>query len=460
MDIIIAGAGKVGATLAGHLSQEGHSVTVIDVQDDTLGKISDQLDVMCVKGNCASQRVLRDALAGSADILIAATNSDEINILCCHSAHQMGTGYTVARVRSTDYISDVQELKDDLGIDMIINPEYATAEEISRLLRFPSAANIDTFARGRVELVGFRIQEGDALLDGRALSTLSARIRELEILFCAVERGGEVIIPNGSFVLLKGDKVYAAGTPSSINKFFRVLGRDTHKIKNVFIVGGGRITYYLLHILGRVGMECKLVERKQERCRALAEAFPKSLIICGDGTDPELLGEERMAASDAFIALTDRDEDNLIIALYAHQSGVSKVVAKSSRQNYAGIARSAGLESVVSPKLTTAYQILRTVRGIQNSKGSVMNALYKIADGQAEAMEFVAGPSTRNLGVPLRDLRLREGVLIAVIVRRGQIIIPEGSTCLKEGDTAIVVARNSGIMDLNAIYADSFGMGG
>ncbi len=459
MNIIVAGAGEVGVTLARHLSEEGHSVTVMDVRDETLSKVSDQLDVMCVKGNCASKRVLRQAGAAGADILVAATDSDEVNILCCHCAHQFGATYTVARVRGTDYIHDVQDLKTDLGISMIINPEYAAAEEISRLLRFPSAANIDTFARGQVELVSFRVQESDGL-NGRALSSLSSRIRGLSILFCAVERSGDVIIPNGSFVLATGDKVYAAGTPSSVHKFFRALGRGTHKIRSVFIVGGGRVAFYLLRVLERLGMDCKVVEEQEERCRQLSESFPRSLIIHGDGTDPELLTEERMSASDAFIALTDRDEDNLIISLYAHQSGVPKVIAKSNRLNYSSIAHSAGLESVLSPKLTTANQILRAVRGIQNSKGSVMNALYKIADGQAEAMEFVAGPTTRNLGIPLKDLKLKTGILLAVIVRRGQIIIPEGSTCLKEGDTAIVVARDSGILDLNDIYADMFNMGG
>lgn len=459
MNIIIAGAGKVGVTIAEHLAAESHNVTIIDIRDDILSKASDQLDVMCVKGNCASQAVLRQAGAVEADILVAATDSDEINILCCHCAHQIGVSYTVARVRGNEYIADVHELKRDLGINMIINPEFATAEEISRLLRFPSAANIDTFARGRVEIVGFHLQESDGL-NGRALSSLSARIRDLPILFCAVERGGDVFIPDGSFVLAQGDKVYIAGTPAGIHQLFRLLGRDNHKVRTVFIIGGGRIAFYLLGILERLGLDCKLVERNETRCRQLAEHFPRSLIILGDGTDPELLTEERMTSNDAFVALTDRDEDNLIISLYAHQSGVSKVIAKSSRQNYSSIARSAGLESVVSPKLTTASQILRTVRGIQNSKGNVMNALYRIADGHAEAMEFVAGPSTHYLGVPLRSLRLKKGILIAVIVRGPQVIIPEGSTYMQEGDTVIVIAKDSGIMDLNGIYADPFGIGG
>ena len=451
MNIIIAGAGKVGGTVAEHLSQEGHSVTIVDMADKTLERLSNQLDVMCVKGNCASRDLLLEAGARDCDVLIAATASDEINLLCCHCAHNIGVPYTVARVRGTEYANDLDTLKRDLGITMLINPEFASSVEISRLLRFPSAANIDTFARGRVELISFHVQETD-FLAGRSLASLSSKIQGLPILFCAVERGEDVFIPNGSTVPVKDDRVYLAGTPNGIHQFFKLLGRHTHRIRNVFIIGGGRIAFYLLVQLERLGMSCKVVERSDARCRALAEEFPHSLVIHGDGTDPELLEEERMAASDAFIALTDRDEDNLIISLYAHQAGVSKVVAKSNRQNYTSIAHSAGVESIVSPKLTTAGQILRMIRGLQNSKGSAMTALYRIAEGRAEAMEFVVAPATQHLGVPLKDLRLKKGVLIAVIVRGGKVIIPEGSTTLESGDNVIVVARDSGILDLNDIY--------
>ena len=453
MNIIIAGGGKVGGTVAEHLSDEGHSVTIIDTSDDALERLSNQLDVMCLKGNCVSRDVLLEAGAKDCEVFIAATASDEINLLCCHCAHRIGVPYTVARVRGSEYANDLDTLKRDLGITMLINPELASAVEISRLLRFPSAANIDTFARGRVELVSLRVQEAD-FLAGRSLAALAPKIQGLPVLFCAVERGEDVFIPNGSTVLAVDDRVYMAGTPNGIHQVFKLLGRQTHKIRNVFIVGGGRIAFYLLVQLERLGMHCKVVEKGDARCRALAEEFSRSLIIHGDGTDPELLTEERMAGSDAFIALTDRDEDNLIISLYAHQAGVSKVVAKSNRQNYTAIARSAGVESVVSPKLTTAGQILRLVRGLQNSKGSAMTALYRIAEGKAEAMEFMVTSSTRNLGIPLKDLRqkLRRGILIAVIVRGGKVIIPEGSTTLESGDNVIVVARNSGILDLNDIY--------
>lgn len=460
MTIIIAGAGKVGATLAGHLAGEGHSVIIVDISDATLDRLSNQLDVMCTKGNCVSRDILLEAGAREADVVIASTGSDEINLLCCHCAHNIGVPYTVARVRGTEYVSGLDSLKNDLGITMLINPELTAAVEISRLLRFPNAAKIDSFARGRVELVSFTVQEGD-FLAGRTLASLSSKLQGLPMLLCAVERGDEVFIPNGASLICTGDRVSVAGTPHGVNQFFKLLGRQTHRIRNVFIIGGGRIAFYLLVQLERLGMSCKVVEKGADRCRELAEEFPHSLIIHGDGTDPELLTEERMAASDAFVALTDRDEDNLIISLYAHQAGVAKVVAKSSRQNYTAIARSAGVESVVSPKQATAGQILRFIRGLQNSKGTVMSALYRIAGGKAEAMEFLASAATRNLNIPLKDLKLRQGVLVAVIVRGSRVIIPEGSTCLEQGDDVIVIARDSGILDLNDIYADGgLGAGG
>ena len=458
MNIIIAGAGKVGMTIAGHLVNESHNITVVDVSQATLNRVSNQMDVMCVKGNGSSRSVLLEAGAKGADVVIAATNSDENNLLCCHCAHRLGVPFTVARVRNTDYSADVETLKADLGISMLINPELATAKEISRLLRFPNVANIDTFVRGQVEIVALTVQSGD-FWAGRSIASLSSKIQDLAMLLCAVERGDQVVIPDGSFTLALGDKVYVAGTPSGVNQLIRLLGRNTQKIRSVFIIGGGRISHYLMGILQRLGMHCKLVEKDAERCRLLAEQFPHSLIIHGDGTDSELLTEEHMEASDAFVALTDRDEDNLIISLYAHQEGVSKVIAKCNRLNYSAIARSAGVESVVSPKLTTADQILRAIRANQNSKGSAMTALYRIADGKAEAMEFQVTPTTCHTGVPLRNLKLRRGILVAAIVRGHKVIIPEGSTCLEAGDSVIVVARESSILDLNDIYADAFAGG-
>ena len=456
MDIIIVGSGKVGFSLAEQLALEEHNVTVIDDDEDSLRRAADQLDVMTVQGNGVSAASLREAGANSADLLVATTNSDEVNMVCCLTAKNLGTGYTVARIRNPEYNSNIAELRRNLKIDMVINPENATAIEIFRLLRFPAAANIETFCRGRVELMGVRLQEGDFIV-GKPLHALSSQVKKLSLLFCAADREGQVSIPNGAFVPQAGDKLYLIGQPESLDQFFRLLGRNAHKVKQVFLLGGGKVSLYLAKILDSVGIRLKIVERSEERCRLISEKFPRATVICGDGTDSELLESENLAGCDAFVALTDRDEDNLIISLYAMQQGLPKVVTKCNRQNYAGIVRSLGLDSVVSPKFITASHILHRVRGMQNSQGSVMNSLHRIAGGGAEAMEFTVGPTTRNLGVPLKGLRLRKGVLLAVIVRGKDIIIPEGNSYLQEEDSVIIIARGGGILDLNDIYEDEAG---
>ncbi len=501
MNIIIVGDGKVGYTLAELLSQEDHNVTIVDNNSEALRKADDALDVMCIKGNGASISVLREAGAEHADALIAATDLDEVNMVCCLNAKHLGTSFTVARVRNVEYTMDVNAFKRDMGIDLLINPERATAVEIARLLRFPSAANIETFYRGRVELMSFRAREEDFFL-GQPLSALSDRIKDLPILFCAADRNGEVIIPDGSFVPQVEDRIYLIGAPVGVHEFFKLIGRYASHIRNVFVVGGGRITFHLtsmlermnMHVkivelkenrcrqlsealphsliimgdggggritfhltsmLERMNMHVKIVELKENRCRQLSEALPHSLIIMGDGTDQELLESENLEESDAFVALTDRDEDNLIISLYAMQRNVPKVVAKCNRQNYTGIVRHLGLESVISPKLFTANQILQIIRGRQNSKGSVMNTLYKIGDSGAEAMEFVVNQTTHHLGTPLKELHLKKGVLLAVIIHQGRTIIPEGSSVISLGDTVIVISSGHGILDINDIFDDS-----
>ena len=452
MKIVIVGNGKVGFSLAEQLVREKYDVVIVDLREDTLRRAADALDIMSVKGNGISAATLIEAGAPDADLLVAATNSDEINMVCCLTAKHLGAKYAIARIRNPEYNTGLSDLKRNMGIDMVINPENATAVEISRLLRFPPAANIETFCRGRVELIGFRLLEEDFLVN-RPLHALSDQVKQLSLLFCAVERpGGEVVIPNGSFVPQAGDKLYLIGRPSSLDQFFRLLGRYSPKVKSVFIVGGGKISLYLSAVLEKMQMQVKIVELSEARCRFLSELLPHSTIICGDGTDQELLESERMTASDAFVALTDRDEDNLILSLYAMQKGVQKVVTKSNRQNYAGIAQTIGLDSVISPKLITAAQILQVVRGMQNSQGSVMNALYRIADGAAEAMEFTVTASTRHLGTPLRDLSLKPGILVAVVARGGEIIIPEGSTSIQEGDSVILISRDRRLQDLNDIY--------
>ena len=454
MKIIIVGDGKVGFTLAEHLSREEHDVTIIDTSDNALQKASDTLDVMCIKGDGASLTALKEAGADTADLLIAVTNLDEVNMVCCLTGKRLGAKYTIARVRNFEYTAAQGMLKMGMGIDLLINPENDTAVEISRILRFPSAANIETFYRGRVELMSFRAREEDFFI-GQPLSALSRKVRDLPILFCAAERNEEVLIPDGSFVPQVGDKLYLIGAPLGLHGFFELMGRYAPKIRNVFVVGGGRITFYLAALMERMNMKVTIVERKEERCRQLSELLPHTLVINGDGTDQELLESENMAANDAFVALTDRDEDNLIISLYALQKGLKKVVAKCNRQNYTGIVQHLGLDSVISPKLITAGHILQVVRGMQNSKGSVMNALYRIAEGGAEAAEFAVNGTTRHLHTPLKDLRLKRGVLIAVIIHQGQVIIPVGSSVISSGDTVIIISRGMGILDVNDIYDES-----
>lgn len=451
MKIIIVGDGKVGFTLAEQLSRENHDITIIDTDESALRHASESLDVMCIQGNGAAISPLKEAGVQDADVVIAATSADEVNMVCSLTAKRLGAKYTIARVRNMDYTTDMESMKKDLGIDMVINPELATAVEISRLLRFPNAANIDTFYRGRVELMGFRLLEGDFLCNV-PLSDQSSKLKNMPILFCAAERGNEVYIPNGSFVPLPNDKLYVIGEPVGLNQFFRLLGRYIPKIKSVFITGGGRITLYLTALLCKMSMRVKIVELKMDRCRKLSEAYPSSTIICGDGTDQELLESENLSTADAFIALTDRDEDNLITALYAKHLGVPKVIPKANRQNYTGIAQSVGLDSVISPKYITAAQILQVVRGLENSKGSVMKALYRIASNKAETMEFIVNETTQNLGVPLKNISIKSGILVALIIHQNRIIIPEGNSVIQAGDSVIIVSHNHTILDINDIF--------
>ena len=301
MKIIIVGDGKVGFTLAEHLSQEEHDITVIDTNDAALRHASEALDVMCVKGNGASISALRESGVDAADVLIAATSMDEVNMVCCLTAKRLGAKYTIARVRNVEYAMELSLLKEALGIDLVIN-ETTAAAEIARLLRFPPAANLETFCRGRVELIGFRVREEDFLV-GHPLSAQSGQLQSLPMLFCAAERAeGDVVIPDGSFVPQVGDRLYLIGQPTGLTAFFRLLGRHNPRCRNVFLVGGGRIAHYLTAILERLGIHVKIIERSLDRCRHLSEVLPKATVICGDGTDQELLEEEDVTASDAFVA--------------------------------------------------------------------------------------------------------------------------------------------------------------
>lgn len=449
--ILIVGAGKVGSTLAAFLSQEDHDITIIDNNDAAIQRASDTLDVMCIKGPGAAPSLLREAGAEDADLVLATTNMDEVNMLCALTAKRLGTKHTIARIRDVAYTDDLASLRKDLNIDTVINPEYSTAMEISRLLRFPAAANVETFFRGKVEMIGIKLKPTDSIV-GHPLSELFGKNKG--ILFSAAEREGEVIIPHGTFVPQAGDKLFVTGTPRDLYAYLRSLGRDLPKVGSVFIVGGSRIAHYLAKILLPMGVRVTLVESNEKHCRLLSESLPGALILHGDGTDQELLISEHFTNNDAFIALTGRDEDNLISSLYAQQQGIRKVVAKCNHENYADVVRSAGLESIVAPKLVTVERILRLVRALQDKSGSVMTALYRIADTGAEAAEFILRDITPHLGEPLMNLPLRKGFLIAALLHEEKVIIPSGQTVLSAGDRVIVISHGKSLLAFKDIFEE------
>ena len=418
MNIIIVGDGKVGYTLAEHLVQEEHNITIIDKNEEALRKADESLDVMCVKGNGARISVLKEAGVEEADILIAVTSRDEMNMVCCLTAKRIANVRTIARIRDPEYFEEYSDLRENMGIDMIINPEFSAAYEIAKILQFPSAMNVQNFFGGRVRLVEFRIKEGDTLLVGKKLAQIGDRLPR-NILFTVVEREDHIIIPNGEFELQAGDLVYIMGYVNDCARFFRYLDRLSNRINSVMIVGGGRTAHYLTKIICKVGMGVKIIEIDSKKCMELSETLPSAMVIEGDGTNQSILESENIEDVDAFITMMGRDEENLITAMYALDKGVDKVIAMTTRVNLPSIINKLGLDSVVSPKLVTAGYILCYVRGIQNTKGSVVESVYKIAEGKAEVISFLANESTRFLNVPLRELRLRPNTLIGCIEHRG-----------------------------------------
>ena len=449
MKIIIVGGGKVGYTLAQHLVTEEHDIVLIDDDADVLNHADETLDIMCIKGNGASVEILREAGIAETDLLVAVTNGDELNMICCVIGKKLGAQHTVARIRNTDYSNEYKMLKQELELDMVINPEMEAADEIARMLQFPVASNVETFANNMLEMVEVRISEKDSILNIK-LTDLTKQLPS-RVIFCAVIRNDELIIPKGNFSFEPDDLVYVIGERKGIYKFFNFMGRNSHKAKNITIIGGSRIAIYLTWLLEDLGMNVKIIELNKERCLLLSEILNDTLIICGDGTDQEVLDNENIQAADATVALTNMDEENLISSLYAHQQGVPKVILKVNRTNYIPIIESLGFDSTVSPKLSTAYNILRYVRALSNSQGIAVEKLYKILRNEAEVAEFTAKNSTDLIDIPLKDLNLKNDVLIAALVRNKKIIIPYGNDSIKEGDKVIVVTKTGFITDLNEV---------
>ena len=451
MRILVVGDGKVGHTLAQELISEGHDVVIIDRNDEVVRKAEDMLDAMCIHGNGANAKTLLDAGVEKADIVVAATASDETNMLCCLVAKRLGAKYTIARIRDPEYNESLTLLQHELGIDMTINPERATALEISRLLRFPYASNIESFAKGHVELVEFRAQEGDVIV-GRPLKELPAKLPSLpKVLYCAVEREGEVTIPTGEFVIHAGDKVHVAGEMVTITDYFRFMGRTAKRVKNVMLLGGGRISYYLAKLLSPAGIHVTMIEIDEEKAELLSAQLPHVDVIAGDGTDQELLEQENLGGMDAFVSLSDRDEENLMTGLYAQQQGLQKVIIKNNRLAYNGVINSLGLDSLVSPRIITCNALLRYVRARVNGGGTAVEKLYRLVDGKAEALEFIAREGDPYIGVPLKELTVSPGTLVAIILHRGKVIIPFGNDVIQAGDSVVIMSNRSGITDLKEV---------
>jgi len=450
MKIIIVGNGKVGYAIARQLVGENHDIVLVDEDVTALKKADSKLDVLCMEGNGASISMLIAAGVRSADLVIAVTGQDETNLVCCLIAKKLGARHTVARVRNPDYRRDAPVLKKEIGLDMLINPDLVAAQEIARILSFPAAFSVEPFARGRVDMVGFQVTESDAL-SGVALDTYG-RQKPANVLICAAEREGELVIPDGTFVAQPGDKLYVIGAREEVLRMLQSMGRHLQKVKNVSLLGGSRISMYLTWELDQTGTHVRIVERQHEKCLQLSEKLPTALIIEGDGTDSDLLASEGIFNADAFVSLTDRDEENLLMALSARHAGVPKVVAKMTRPNYMEAVGDTGLESIISPKDIIANQITRYVRALANSEGVAVESLHRMLDGAMEVLEFVAGEGSEALlDKPLRELPLRKGLLIAALARDTRIIIPDGETRIMDGDRVIVVAGSMMLQDLNDI---------
>lgn len=453
MRILIVGNGKVGHAVAEQLTREEHDVVVIDKNEEVLERCQDTLDVLCIRGNGANARTLIDAGVEKADFIVATTASDETNMLCCLIAKRLGARYTIARIRDPEYNESLSMLQHETSIDNAINPERATALEISRLLRFPFAINIETFAKGQIEMVEFRVQANDIIV-GCTLRTLSTHLPGLpRVLYAIVERNGEIIIPNGDFVIQVNDRVHVAGDMVTITNYFRFLGKHSLRVKNVMLLGGGRISYYLAKMIVPMGMHVAMIEIDPQKAASLSESLPHVNVILGDGTDQELLSQEGLSSMDAFIAISNRDEENLMTGLFAVRQGVPKVIVKNNRIAYADIISGMGLDSMVSPKNITCSTILRYVRALMNSDGTKVERLYRLLNDRVEALEFIARASDSYIGIPLKNLNIRKNALVAVIARQGKVIVPFGDDKIEEGDHVVIIVCENGIDDLNEVIS-------
>ena len=451
MKIVIIGDGKVGYKLAKQLSAENYDIVMIDSNEKKLRAAIDRLDIFCVTGDGGSVAVQKEADVPHADLVIACTSTDECNMLSCLVARRLGAKHTIARVRKPIYYQQIDILKEDLHLSMAVNPELAVAGEIARLLLFPDASKIETFVKGRVELIEFPLSENSKLA-GMSLAEMYNKF-QIKVLVCAVERGENVVIPDGEYVLQSGDRLHIAASHVDIELFFKMLGRKREKIRKVLICGGGRVSHYLATQLCKMGMQIKIIEKSEEKCENLCELLPKATIINGDASDHDLLIEEGIQDADALIALTGMDEENIIMSMFAKSQGVSKIIVKVNEDRRARMIEDFGIDSIVSAKTATADAILSYVRARRNSQGSAnVETMYQLIDGKVEALEFIVKSETSYTNRPLKELSLKPNNLIACIARKRRIIIPNGDDCIQAGDNVIIITMEKQIRDIKDIF--------
>ena len=451
MKIIIAGAGRIGSSLAEGLSAEGHDIAVIDRDTETIEHVSNDVDVICLEGSATNPEALSEAGAADADLLIAATEQDEVNMVCSVAARKLGTKHIIARVRDTEYLGKAEFLRDAFGISLLVNPEYECAKEISRILRFPSAARVDAFSKGSVEIVEYKVAPGSKLT-GIQLKDLQKTF-DARVLVSLAERDGSVIIPKGDFTIREDDVLSITGSSKELRRFFVAIGAYIRPVKNVMITGGDRMSVYLARILQENGIGVTVVEKDRKRCETLCELIPEARIVCGEPSRSDVLLEEGIKSTDGFVALSGDDGDAIITSVYAKHCGVGKIVTRINHEHFAEILSDTELDSVIIPKKIVVQQITRYVRAMSNSVGSKMETLYRLADGKAEALEFRVSDKAKCRGIPIRNLKLKPNVLVAAVIRGGKNILPDGNTEIHSGDHAVIVTEAGWLKDIDGIMA-------
>ena len=450
MKIVIIGLGTIGRTILKTLANEGHTVTIIDEDKQKIENLIERYDVSGVVGNGARMDIQQEANMQSADLAIVLTGSDELNILACLVAKKLGVKNTVVRVRNPDYRQQIVRMKEDLGISMLVNPERETANEIFNLISLPAAAQVERFAKGRVLLVEIVAEKGCSLI-GESLISLGKKLTA-KVLICAVQRGDRVIIPSGNFIIEEGDKIHFTSAARTLRDFLAQANLIKLPLKNIMIVGGGRIGFYLADALSQKKYAVKLIENNPAKAEEIAEFLPRVTVVCGNGTQHDLLLEEGIDAMDAFVALTDIDEENMIVSMFANKMKVRKTISQIKSEDLYGILGELGINNTVSPKNIVASQILSYIRALANTIGSNVLTLYQLVNNQVEALEFSAKKQESFYNKPLKDLKVKEHCLIACIIRNSEIIIPNGQSEIHLGDNVVVVTTHKNFDDLNDVF--------